>query len=71
MRVDAMMGEADGEGEKEIMIQSLRAMVDGLKHQISHDQDALEASQVSPRSGWAQGGLDPLDYGSTDVFRGN
>ena len=34
MRVDAMMGEADGEDEKTLMIQSLRAMVDGLKRQV-------------------------------------
>jgi hypothetical protein len=34
MRVDAMMGEAEGEDEKILMIQSLRAMVDGLKRQV-------------------------------------
>ena len=34
MRVDAMMGEAEGEDEKTLMIQSLRAMVDGLKRQV-------------------------------------
>ena len=44
MRVDAIMGEADGEDEKIIMIQSLRAMVDGLKMQIAADHDAMEAA---------------------------
>jgi len=34
MRVDAMLGEAEGEDEKTLMIQSLRAMVDGLKRQV-------------------------------------
>ena len=29
LRVDAMMGEAEGEDEKTLMIQSLRAMVCG------------------------------------------
>ena len=37
MRVDAMMGEAEGEDEKTLMIQSLRAMVDGLKRQVASD----------------------------------
>jgi len=47
MRVDAMMGEAEGEDEKTIMIQSLRAMVDGLKRQIEADsQLVVEATQA-------------------------
>lgn len=41
-----MMGEADGEGEKDIVIASLRAMVDGFKHQMASDQDALETTKV-------------------------
>jgi hypothetical protein len=42
MRVDAMMGEAEGEDEKTLMIQSLRAMVDGLKRQIASDSEVVE-----------------------------
>jgi hypothetical protein len=44
MRVDAMMGEADGEDEKTLMIQSLRAMVDGLKRQVSTPTSRLTHS---------------------------
>lgn len=46
MRVDAMMGEADGEDEKTLMIQSLRAMVDGLKRQVHTPTSCLNYSLV-------------------------
>eukprot|EP00960_Hanusia_phi_P029844 748210-Hanusia_phi.AAC.1 len=49
MRVDAMMGEADGEDEKTIMIQSLRAMVDGLKRQIAFDVELLDAATTKQK----------------------
>ena len=45
MRVDAIMGEADGEDEKMLLIQSLRAMVDGFKMQVAADQDLLESTK--------------------------
>jgi hypothetical protein len=45
MRVDAIMGEADGEDEKILLIQSLRAMVDGFKMQVAADQDLLESTK--------------------------
>jgi hypothetical protein len=45
MRVDAIMGEADGEDEKSLLIQSLRAMVDGFKMQVAADQDLLESTK--------------------------
>jgi hypothetical protein len=45
MRVDAIMGEADGEDEKNLLIQSLRAMVDGFKMQVAADQDLLESAK--------------------------
>ena len=49
MRVDAMIGEAEGEDEKTLMIQSLRAMVDGLKRQIAADSDAVRAAMDARR----------------------
>ena len=45
MRVDAIMGEADGEDDKVLLIQSLRAMVDGFKMQMATDQDLLETTK--------------------------
>jgi hypothetical protein len=49
MRVDAIMGEASGEDEKELLIQSLRAMVDGFKHQMAADQDILDNALASEK----------------------